>query len=219
MSVDYDKIANSFSDSRKKMKWEEIDYFISTYMKEFEWKNILDIWCGSARLLEQISNTIDISKINYLWLDLSEGMLKHAKNNFPEKEFKMLNMLDINKLEWKKFDFIFFIASFHHLEDLEQRLDVIKKAKKLLNDDWIIFITNWSLDSEVNHDKYIVDLVDNSINDFWGTDYKIYFWKYSRYYHCFTLNELEYIFTENNFKIIENREFDTKKNFISVIKK
>jgi hypothetical protein len=30
---------------------------------------------------------------------------------------------------------------------------------------------------------------------------------------------LEYLFKENNFDIIENRLFDTNKNFISIIKK
>jgi hypothetical protein len=29
MSVDYNDFAKTFSNSRKKMKWEEIDYFLS----------------------------------------------------------------------------------------------------------------------------------------------------------------------------------------------
>jgi len=37
MWVDYNKIAKWFSNSRKKMKWEEIDYFISSYLNDFEW--------------------------------------------------------------------------------------------------------------------------------------------------------------------------------------
>jgi hypothetical protein len=31
-----------------------------------------------------------------------------------------------------KFDYIFFIASFHHLENIEKRLEVLKKTKSLL---------------------------------------------------------------------------------------
>jgi SAM-dependent methyltransferase len=219
MSVNYNKIAKWFSESRKQMKWEEIDYFISEYLSDFEWKSFLDIWCGSGRLLEQFSNSFDISKINYLWLDLSNEMLKHARKNFPEKEFLELNMLDLDKLKWRKFDYIFFIASFHHLENFQYRLEVLEEVKELLNDNWLIFMTNWSLESEVNHERYKSDIIEDSQNEYWSLDYKIYFSEYPRYYHWFSLEELEHLFNENNFEIIENREFDSKRNFVSIIKK
>lgn len=219
MSVDYNKIAKWFSDSRKKMKWEEIDYFISSYLSDFEGKSFLDIWCGSGRLLEQFSNSFDLNKINYLWLDLSEEMLKHAKTNFQDKEFSNINMLDLDKLKWRKFDYIFFIASFHHLNNFEYRSEVLEKVKELLNKNWMIFMTNWALDSELNHEKYSKNIIDNSENKFWSLDYRIYFWEYPRYYHWFNLKELEFLFKENDFEIIENRLFDTKKNFVSIIQK
>jgi SAM-dependent methyltransferase len=199
------------------MKWEEIDYFISSYLSNFEWKSFLDIGCGSWRLLEQFSWSFDINKINYLWLDLSTEMLKNAKKNFPDKEFANINMLDLDKLKWRKFDYIFFIASFHHLENFQYRLEVIEEVKELLNDDWKIFMTNWALDSEMNHEKYKKDIVEDSQNEYWSLDYKIYFWEYPRYYHWFSLDELEFLFKENDLEIIENRLFDTKKNFISII--
>ena len=219
MSVDYNKIAKWFSNSRKKMKWEEIDYFISSYLNDFEWKSFLDIWCWSWRLLEQFSSSFDIDKINYLWLDLSIWMLENAKKNFPDKEFKNINMLNIDKLSWKKYDYIFFIASFHHLENIDDRLSVLNKAKNLLNTNWIIFITNWALNSELNQEKYNKDIIAGSNNEFWSLDYKIYFGEYPRYYHWFNLNELEYLFKENWLNIIENRLFDSNKNFVSIIKK
>jgi len=219
MIVDYNKIAKWFSNSRKKMKWEEIDYFISSYLTNFKWKSFLDIWCWSWRLLEQFSNSFDINKIDYLWLDLSSEMLKNAKDNFSEKEFRNINMIDINKLEWRKFDYIFFIASFHHLDNISDRINVLKKAKSLLKDNWIIFMTNWALDSDLNKEKYSKDIIENSLNEYGGLDYKIYFWEYPRYYHWFSLDELEYLFNETWFDIIENRLFDTNKNFISIIKK
>jgi len=219
MVVDYNKIAKWFSNSRKKMKWEEIDYFISSYLTNFKWKSFLDIWCWSWRLLEQFSNSFDINKIDYLWLDLSSEMLKNAKDNFPDKEFRNINMTDIDKLEWRKFDYIFFIASFHHLDNISDRINVLKKAKSLLNDNWIIFMTNWALDSDINKEKYSKDIIKNSLNKYWSLDYKIYFWEYPRYYHWFSLDELEYLFDEAWFYIIENRLFGTNKNFISIIKK
>jgi hypothetical protein len=59
-------------------------------------------------------------------------------------------MLDLQKLQFEstplikgargfshteKFDSIFFIASFHHLHTIEQRLEVLKKAKNLIKPD------------------------------------------------------------------------------------
>lgn len=166
MVVDYNKIAKWFSDSRKKMKWEEIDYFISSYLNDFEWKSFLDIWCWSWRLLEQFSSSFDIDKIKYLWLDLSSEMLKNAKENFQNKDFENINMIDIDKLEWRKFDYIFFIASFHHLDNINDRLLVLKKVKKLLNTNWLIFMTNWALDSWMNKEKYSKDIIEWSENEY-----------------------------------------------------
>jgi hypothetical protein len=40
-------------------------------------------------------------------------------------------MLDINKID-KKFNNIFFIASYHHLDNLEDREEVLLKAYNLL---------------------------------------------------------------------------------------
>ncbi len=217
--VDYDNIAKDFSKSRKNMKWEEIDYFISSYLSDYESKKFLDIGCWSGRLLEQLSNSFDIEKINYLWVDLSSLMVNEAKKTYRNKDFLVLDMTSIDKIENKNFDFIFFIASFHHLQTLDERLEVLQKAKNLLNKNWIIFMTNWYLNSSVNDEKYKNDVIEKSKNQFWSIDYNIYFWEYARFYHCFSLEELSYLFEKNWFEIIENRAFKTNKNFISIIKK
>jgi hypothetical protein len=58
-------------------------------------------------------------------------LLEEAKKSFPEQEFLELNMLNINKIN-KKFNNIFFIASYHHLSNLKDREEVIEKAYNLL---------------------------------------------------------------------------------------
>jgi len=217
--VDYDNIAKDFSKSRKNMKWEEIDYFVSAYLNDFKNKYFLDIGCWSARLLEQFSNSFDINKINYLWIDLSSWMLEEAKKSYIDKEFLVLDMNSINQIKDKQFDFIFFIASFHHLQTFDERIEVLKKANNLLKKDWIIFMTNWYLNSSINDEKYKNDVIKNSENEFWSMDYNIYFSEYPRFYHCFSLNELNFLFKNTWFEIIENRAFETNKNFVSIIKK
>ena len=80
-------------------------------------------------------------------------------------------------------------------------------------------MTNWALNSELNSKKYSESVIKKSENKFWSTDYNIVFWEYDRYYHCFDLKELEYLAQKPWFKIIENRLFDSQKNFITILEK
>ncbi len=215
MSVDYNNFAKKFSNSRINMKWEEIDYFLS-FLKWKAW-TILDVGCWNGRFLSHIKEKeLDFS--DYLWVDLSEWLLEEASELYPNSRFLHLDMIDLDKIS-DKFDFIFFIASFHHLDKIEDRLEVLNKVKNLLKKDWMIFMTNWALDSEINKQKYQKDIIPDSKNDFWSTDYNIYFWEYARHYHCFSIKELEYIFKETGFETIENRLFENKRNYISILKK
>ena len=216
MTVDYNNFAKTFSNSRKNMKWEEIEYFLSflDWQKNIE---ILDVWCWNGRFLAFLKE----KKINYkkyLWIDLSKWLLEEAKKNHIENDFLELNMLELDKI-WEKFDYIFFIASFHHLDSLENRLEVLKKAKNLLKENWKIFMTNWALNSELNKEKYKNSQIKNSKNNFWSLDYNIKIWKFTRYYHCFSLEELEYLAKKTWLKIKENRLFENKRNFVSIFEK
>lgn len=214
--VDYNNFAKTFSNSRKNLKWEEISYFLNF----ISWKNnltILDIWCWNWRLLwELLNNNIVFS--NYLWIDLSSFLLNEAKKNFLDYDFFELDMNQIDKID-KKFDVIFFIASFHHLDNFESRLDVLKKAYNLLNTWWKIFFTNWALDSKLNFEKYKDSIIKWSKNEFWSIDYNIKIWEFTRFYHCFSLEELDKLFTLSWYKIIENKLYINEKNIISIIEK
>lgn len=229
--VDYNDFAKTFSQSRKNMKWEEITYFLTSPLTPLlkgegdKEVSILDIWCGNGRFLWALlrlpspqGEGIQGWGYSYLWIDLSAWLLEEARKLHPEYDFQKLNMTNIDKLEWK-FDYIFFIASFHHLQTIEEREAVLKKAYNLLKDWGQIFMTNWALNSPMNHEKYQSSLFENSQNEFWSTDYNIKIWKFYRYYHCFNLSELEYLAHQSWLKVIENRIFDTEKNFISIFKK
>jgi len=215
MTVNYNNFAKTFSNSRKNMKWEEIDYFLS-FLTWKENLNILDMWCGNWRFLWVLKENLEY--FNYLWVDLSKWLLTEARKLHTENEFLELNMLEISKIK-QKFTHIFFIASFHHLNTLKDRKKVLSKAYDLLENWGKIFMTNWALDSELNKEKYSKSIMENSENEFWSLDYIIKIGQYNRYYHCFDLSELEYLFNQTWFEIIENREFENKRNFISIIQK
>ena len=110
----------------------------------------------------------------------------------------------------------------------------MKNLENILKKGTIVFLTNWALDSDLNREKYKNSEIIFTKNDFENIsdfeekqkekifkskDFSIKFWDFYRYYHCFTLEELEFIFKKSWFEILENRLFDNGKNFISVLKK
>lgn len=216
LKVNYDNISSDFSKSRVGMKWPEIDYFIQNVLLKTKKPNILDIWCGSARLLEQI-NSIWNYEIKYSWVDNSNWMLEEAKKNHPNCEFILSDMINISTSN--SYNIISFIASFHHLNTLKDREDCLSNIYKIVENDGYIFMTNWALNSKINDEKYKNSIIPDSKNEFWSTDYMIKFWEYDRYYHCFDLKELEYLAKKTWFKIVENKLFENNKNFITILQK
>lgn len=214
--VDYNNFAKTFSNSRKNMKWEEIEYFLS-FLSSKEKLKILDIWCWNGRFLGELNkNNLDMK--SYLWIDLSAWLLIEAKNIYPNNHFLELDMLNINEIESKYSD-IFFIASLHHLKTIEERIDVLKKAYNLLEEGWRIFLTNWALNSELNIEKYKKSIIPWTENEFGSIDYNIKIWEFERFYHCFSIEELNYLFSKAWFKVIENYLFENKRNYVSIISK
>ena len=216
--MSYDAFASTFSESRKNLRWGEIEYFMEYIKNHSSGKvSILDIGCGNGRFLE----TLETSGLpySYLGIDESSGMIDEARKLHPENNFKVL---DMNHLEWlldsgisqkrsNSYQFIIFIASFHHLHTKEERKEVLLKAKKFLSPGGIIMMTNWNLMGNTLFSKY-----EKSYE--WNGDFGIKIGAYNRYYHGFTLEELESLFRESEFAIIENRVFENEKNIISLIK-
>ena len=218
--VDYNSFSDTFSKSRKNMKWQEIYYFLDFIIKRnntnsLDW--VLDIWCWNARLINMISEKMNLK--NYLWIDLSENLVKEAKKINPWYDFISWNMLDIlnySLIKTKVFSYIFLIASFHHLETIEDRLFFLKSINSILDENTLIFFTNWDLRSDINLEKYKSSMIKWSKNEFCSYDYNIKIWSYYRYYHSFSLKELEYLLKVTWYDIIENRLFENKRNIITI---
>jgi SAM-dependent methyltransferase len=70
---------------------------------------------------------------DYIGVDLSEGLLEEASILHPEARFLHLDMLNLDSIK-EQFSNIFFIASFHHLDNLEDRIKVLRKVYDLLKD-------------------------------------------------------------------------------------
>ena len=217
--VDYNNFAKTFSKSRKNMKWLEMEYFLSK-LNISENTNVLDVWCGNWRFLWELLNIFweKINKNNYTGVDLSSGLLEEARKDYSEFNFHELNMLDLDKLTGN-FSDIFFYASFHHLQNIDDRKIVLEKALNLLVDWWKIYMTNWALNSDLNKKRYSEAEIPDSENRYWSIDFNIKLAWNDRYYHCFSLDELKILSEEVWFKIIENRLFENDRNFITILEK
>lgn len=216
MTDSYNKFAKTFSVSRKNMRWEELDYFMKVYGKSIKNGKILDIWCGSGRLLAHINRYFKILPEIYTWVDISDSMLNEAKKQFPEYCFMRGDMKNISSLCHGTYQSIFLIASFHHLENLEDRKKVLLSLYNSLEEGWSMYMTNWALCSSLNKKKYANSRLKWSENNFGSSDYSIKIWDYNRFYHSFSLKELESLVKEAWFSIQENRLFENEKNIITI---
>jgi len=217
MTVDYNNFAKTFAKSRKNMKWAELEYFFSLLKSD---ESLLDIGCGSGRLLQQYKIYFWDFPKEYIWIDLSDRLLDEARSIYSTSEFICWNMLDVKKtLQSKTFNAVFMIASFHHLSGISEREKLLTDLYNILPTWWKIYMTNWALNSPLNYDKYLAGLISWSENNFWSTDYSIKIGQDSRYYHCFTLKELEFLSQKVWFAVLENRLFLWERNYITILEK
>lgn len=209
--MSYNAFAQTFSASRKNLRWGEIEYFVKYIQERFLNKEIslFDVGCGNGRLLE----TLEKWKFpfEYLGIDESSGMIEEARKLHTENTFRVLDMNHLWELsDDEKYNVIAFIASFHHLQTSEERMKVLQKIKKLLTPDGVIMMTNWNLLGEELFPKY-----EKSYK--WNGDFDIKIGNYKRYYHGFTTEELGDLFYESGFQVIENRVFEDGRNIVSII--
>lgn len=230
--TDYNPFAKTFSESRKNMKWKELDAIIEDIQKN-NFQNILDIGCGNGRFLENFLSIVDNSSVNYVWVDASEEMLIEAKKLYKNHNFYVSTMQDFlsklstkidenvevvelkenqkisNKKIFQKFDAIIFLASFHHLKSEKERIEVLQNAKKMLSENGKIYLTNWNLLPQEKYKK----------NHIWNGDFDIKIWNFSRYYHGFDLEELGEIFQKSELFIEKNEIFEWWRNIFSILAK
>lgn len=199
------------------MKWEEVEYFIR-FIEEraINMPSILDIGCWSGRLLEHIWQE---NIWEYVWIDASAWILEEAQKNFSQRCFIQLDMQNIDQLEFSGFDVAFCIASFHHLDSYEKRAWVLTQICDKVRQWGYVCMTNWNLLWEENFWRYKESCIIDSENTFGSLDFSIKFGVNQRYYHSFSLTELEDIVSHTGFSIVENRVFEWERNIITILQK
>lgn len=182
------------------MLWEEILTLLERFSQRFsenkEW-SIADIGCGNGRLLRHIIDhdmreDFRAHTLSYTGLDSSRVLLSQAQIDTKLQKFSPTwiygDMRESESLLAPRapFDACFFIASFHHLENYDERVNVLKQIKKLLQPNGIILMTNWNLTHE-SQKKYrtsrSTDYPEGS------ADFHIKIGEHRRFYHAFSQAE------------------------------
>ena len=160
-------------------------------------------------------------------MDGSSNLIDLAKEN-QGNHFKVLNILDLDKLEEKDFAVIFSWAVLHHIPGKDLRQEVLQKVFSKLKEDGIFVFSVWKFSNLMQKKKYSFGKI------FWREFFHgriidrgdfIFPWKGSaqndldrfRYYHNFSKKELKEMIEKTSFKIERFLEDDF--NYYYILKK
>ncbi len=189
----YSEIATDFDISRKKYLWPEMEKFSELV---FEGAKILDAGCGNGRLLEAFNG----KKVDYSGFDLSPELISFAKENYPEQDFFVDDVLKLENLPKKKYDFIFLIAVILHIPDRNLRAQVLKNLAEKLEVGGRIVLSVWDFYGQKRFDELVRKSETKRIFSFDGRERGdlLFLWtsgdgksKSQRYYHAFKDRELK----------------------------
>ncbi len=215
----YDQIGHHFSATRQ-YNWPSIKKVLDQYLHPA--CSVLDLGCGNGRLISILPD-----HISYLGVDASHTLIDEARiyatqHQKPHQKisWQIENLTNFDKTK-QQFDYIIAIASLHHIPSQHLRQVVCQNIFSFLKPQGIFICTNWQLDQpkyqkycnfqQINHPQ--LDQNDCLIP-----------WKNqqgdiiaNRYYHSFTITEIDQLLSITRFKILEN--YTDKFNIITISQK
>jgi tRNA (uracil-5-)-methyltransferase TRM9 len=234
----YEEIAEDFDITRKKQLWPEL-IKLADMVKDGD--RVLDVGCGNGRLAEAFND----KKIKYLGVDNSDKLISAAKNQFLDSclhrndgketvvyncnsscEFKNADILELDKLPEKDFDYIFCVAVLHHLPSEDLRIKALGQMKNKLKPGGKIVLTAWNLWSRPKFRKLILKYALLKIIGLNKMDFGdiLFAWKNNkgeiisqRYYHAFLKNELNNLVVRAELKI--EKSYQDKYNYYLILEK
>ena len=221
----YDKEAKKYAETRKKF-WHEEKAILDAITSLFEeWKKVrvLEFWCGSGRFATLLNQNFP-NKFDYVWIDLSSELLSYASAENPNLTFFQWDITKlVRNFEQESFDLIVWTSSFQHIPTNKERSFLMKNFYRLLDYDGMLLMTNRSLsDWFVKKNWKIVikarlkswlRLTNDKTRDLMVPRTDENWVVYERFYHFFSLKELESLTTFSGLTLKVNTFIDWDGNF------
>ena len=161
---------------------------------------VLEFGCGSGRFATLLNQNFP-GKFDYVGIDLSDELLSYASKENPNLTFFQWDITKLIKnFEQESFDLIVWTSSFQHIPTTKERSFLMKNFYRLLDYDGMLLMTNRSLSDWFVKKNWKIVMkarlkswlrLNNNARDLMvpRTDSN---WKiYERFYHFFSLKELE----------------------------
>ncbi len=184
---------------------------------------VLDLGCGNGRFYGFLLSNLQ-RPFRYIGLDTNQFLIDKAKEryNYPNAQFIVENIGNIDHLFDYKFDLIVLFGVMHHIPGEQTRIKMLVKAKNLLANDGYLVFTTWKF---LNIPRISKDIINPntpigaqiyqelglSENELALHDY-ILDWKRGitayRYCHYYTFEEVQELTKRASLRIVDTYEAD-----------
>lgn len=174
----YDKNAKKYGSNLQPLLSQDLaDGFINLVGKN---KTILDAGCAAGRDSDYFFN----NGLNVIGVDLSDGLIKIAKEKYPKINFIKA---DFRKLPFNNdyFDGIWAYASLVHMDKLEDTQSALSEFKRVLKKDGILYVY-------IKTNIKETDVVSDKLSS------------HPRFFRYYTKEQIEKLVTDLNFKIFSS---------------
>lgn len=197
----FDSIAEHFDKTRNR-PWEPVVEFIEDI--EDTSGRLLDLGCGNGRHIETASNR----GLEVIGLDASKNLLDISKRKIPEAHFIRG---DIKRIPFSdgSFDDVIYIAAIHHLRD--GRIGSLEEVKRVLKPEGRVLVSAWAREL----DRWDLEEGEKDILVPWHKEDGTVI---DRYYHLYTLKELEDDVEKSGLNVIEAFR-DRGNNYVEAMNK
>jgi ubiquinone/menaquinone biosynthesis C-methylase UbiE len=169
----YDKISYQFDYTRHRI-WGSVKKFLNSLESE---SNVLEIGCGNGK------NMLYRNDLHFTGIDISQGQVDICKKkNLNVFKENMTNLSFGNN----SFDNIICIATYHHLDNDNDRRKALDEIYRVLKVGGKVLITVWSMEQE-SDSNFSFNSSDTMVPWKCRTDGITY----QRYYHIYKKGELE----------------------------
>ncbi len=214
----YEEIADEYHETRKKHLEPLWHNLIKLAKKVKGGEKVLDVGCGNGRLLEAFLG----KELDYIGIDTNERLIQHAKSLYPERNFKVGDILKLGELNEFNFDYVFAVAIIHHLPGKELRVQALRQLKNKIKNNGRIVITVWNLWGQKKF-RYLIlkffllKLIKKNKMDLGDILFSGFNVKSQRYYHAFTKRGLKRTAKKAGLKV--EKIYRDKYNYYAILTK